>query len=128
MSAQFLKYERLRCVFIDECNTASAENQAETEHNIRKSTRQEHTWAMGERTQLGKRIRTVRSWGGVNLFEAGDMWQFKPVRATAIFNNPFKSYTNAGMQGIMTAFWSKSADSINRFPELTTERRCRILG
>ena len=42
MSAQFLKYERLRWVFIDECSTASAENQAETEHDIRKSIRQEH--------------------------------------------------------------------------------------
>ena len=73
MNAKFLKYERLRWVFIDDYSTASLEIQAEMEHNIRTSTRAENTWAMGSG---GK----VRSWGGVNLFEAGDMWQFRPVK------------------------------------------------
>ena len=57
MSAQFLKYERLRWLFIDECSTASAENQAEMEHNIRKSTRLENTWATGLRTEDGKLVK-----------------------------------------------------------------------
>ena len=118
MNAQFLKYERLRWVFIDECSTASVENQAEMEHNIRTSTRQEHTWAM-------RPDGAVRSWGGVNLFEAGDMWQFRPVNATAIFDNPFKPYVSSGVQDIMAAFWTKSKDSTNFFRELSAERRCK---
>ena len=44
MNAQFLKYERLRWVFNDDCSTAIVENQIEMEHNIPTSTRQEHTW------------------------------------------------------------------------------------
>ena len=59
------------------------------------------------------------------MFQAGDMWQFKPVKATAIFNNPLKSYPSAGVQGIMAAFWSKSEDSMHQFRELSTERRCK---
>lgn len=125
MSAQFLKYERLRLLFIDECSTASAENQAEMEHNIRKSIRLEQTWATGLRTEDGKLTQKTRCWGGVNLFQAGDMWQFKPVKATAIFNIPLKAYPSAGVNGIMAGFWSKSEDSINLFRELTTERRCK---
>ena len=125
MSAQFLKYERLRWLFIDECSTASAENQAEMEHNIRKSTRLENTWATGLRTEDGKLVKKTRVWGGLNVFQAGDMWQFKPVKATAIFNSPLKAYPSAGVNGIMAAFWSKSEDSINTFRELTSERRCK---
>ena len=118
MSAQCLKYERLSWVFIDECSNASVENQVEMEHNIRTSTRQEHTWAM-------RPDGTVRSWRGVNLFEAGDMWQFRPVNATAIFCNSYKSYVSFGVQGIIAAFWTQTEDSINCFRELSTERRCK---
>ena len=53
------------------------------------------------------------------------MWQFRPVNATAIFDNPFKSHVSSGVQKIMAAFWTRSADSINCFRELSTERRCK---
>ena len=53
------------------------------------------------------------------------MWQFRPVNATAIFDNPSKSYVSSGVQDIMAAFWTNPEDSINCFRELSTERRCK---
>ena len=46
MSHLYVRYERLRWIFIDEVSTASAQVPATFEDHIRRSTRAEHTWAM----------------------------------------------------------------------------------
>ena len=118
MSKLFLKYERLRWVFTDECSTASAEIQAEMECNIRKTAREENSWCLRE-------DGSIRRWGGVNVCQAGDFWQFRPVKATAIFDNPFRCYDKSALEAVLQTFWTKGRDSINCFLELSQERRCK---
>ena len=75
----YLRYEHLRWIFIDEVSTAGTPLLAHFENNVRRSTRQEHTWAMRSATR-------ERRWGGVNVVYCGDFWQFRPVRATSIID------------------------------------------
>ena len=60
ISKLFLRYERLRWIFIDECSTASLEVLSTLERHLTMTTRQEHTWAL--RAEDEKRM-----WGGVNM-------------------------------------------------------------
>ena len=85
MSSLFLKYERLRWIFIDEFPTVGVEVLATAEYNIGHNTREENTWRM--RTE-----GETRPWGGMNLCCTGDFWQFRPVNLTAVFDDPYKSH------------------------------------
>ena len=65
-----------------------------------------YTWALRDEG-------TVRRWGGLNLFLAGDMWQFRPINATAMFDSPFKRNVSSAVESMMATFWTQSEDSIN---------------
>ena len=50
------------------------------------------------------RERTYRPFGGINIVFAGDFWQLPPVKATALFANPFRRHTHQE-QRIFQIFW-----------------------
>ena len=93
------------------------------EINIRTNIRERGTWA---RRQLQNSADfQIRAWGGINLGMAGDFWQFTPVQDTAIFSNPFATYTLATTQDMLKSFWTREQDSIQTFLQLTEEIRCK---
>ena len=81
----FLKFERLRWIFVDECSTLGCEVLASGEDQARQHIRDTNTWALRGRTDK-------RCFGGLNLCFAGDFWQFKPIHQTPIYDNPFKRH------------------------------------
>ena len=54
---------------------------------------------------------------------AGDVWQLHPVRAVALFANPFKSGYSLAEQQIFKMFWDNSGDGIQEMFELTKSMR-----
>ena len=52
----------------------------------------------------------------------GDMWQFPPVKATAIYQNPFASGYSFQVAALQKFFWSRRPEGI--LFELTVEQRC----
>ncbi|CAK8992422.1 unnamed protein product [Durusdinium trenchii] len=79
---QFVKYQRLRWILVDETSTVGLEILATVEKKLQQSIRDKDTWKLrpgGEK----------RPFAGLNLILTGDLWQFPPVKATAIFQNPF---------------------------------------
>ena len=80
---QFVKYKRLRWILIDECSTVGLEVLATLEKKLLNSTRDKATWKLRPNGES-------RPFAGVNLILTGDLWQFPPVKATAIFQNPFQ--------------------------------------
>ena len=118
MSKKFLKYERLRWIIIDECSVSDLSHQGHLEHSLRRSTRETHSWALRE-------DGSERCWGGMNVAFCGDFWQFRPINATAIFDNPFTTQGDAILERMLRMFWTKSEDSLNWFHELTKEVRCK---
>ena len=68
-----------------------------------------------------------RPFGGINLVLAGDFWQLPPVRANAIFSNPFKKDCyGLEEQKILKMFWvPEDADSIQKTWVLTEPMRTK---
>jgi len=118
MSKHFLRFERLRWILIDEASTAAVEVLATFEQHVRTAIREQHSWALRGHDD-------VRGWGGMNLGFCGDMWQFRPVRATAIFDNPFTSKGLSAVDNILSMFWTKGPNAVTKIFELTQERRCK---
>ena len=94
VSNLFLRYERLRWIFIDEFPTIGCEVLAMGEHTLQNSIRKEGTWAL-------RNIEEHRPFGGLNIGFTGDFWQFKPIRTTAIFDDPFKSYKMSSTERVL---------------------------
>ena len=61
--------------------------------------------------------------GGVNIIFCGDWWQLPPVRAPAIFSNPFLDKYEASEQRVLQMFWKKDQDSLTELFELTEAHR-----
>ncbi len=118
MSNLFLRYERLRWIFIDEFPTMGCEVLSRGDDNLRNSIREENTWAM-------RSAEEKRPWGGVNLGCFGDFWQYRPVKLTAVFDNPLKTYKLSSTERILEMFWTRGPDSVQEFFELTKENRCQ---
>ena len=114
----FLRYERLRWIFVDECSTIGCEILAAGEDQTRRHIRESHTWAMRSKYEQ-------RCFGGVNVCFAGDLWQFRPIQQTPIYNDPFKGYALSSTQRMLAMFWSDEADAVQELFELTTEHRCK---
>ena len=82
------------------------------------ATREEHSWKLRQQNE-------PRFFGGRNVGFFGDMWQFPPVRQSAIFSDPFRCKADIEEEKILALFWTKGVDSIRQFYELTTEVRCK---
>ena len=122
MSHYYIRFQALRFLFIDEFSTAAIEWFAEINHKTTTHIRENNTWS------LRKEGETIshRPFGGLNLVVSGDAWQFGPVGAGAVFDDPFKTkFDSASNKIISEMFWKKEEDSFNQFLELTVERRCK---
>ena len=79
---QFVQYQRLHWMVFDECSTVGLEGLGTLEKRLTQSTRDKGTWKL-------RSTREIRPFAGMNVVITGDMWQFPPVKATAILQNPF---------------------------------------
>ena len=114
---QFAKYQRLRWLVVDESSTVGLEILATLEKRLQQSTRDRDTWKLrpgGER----------RPFGGRNIILTGDLWQFPPVKATAIYQNPFQSNASFQVNALQQLCWSHTPLAIPHLFELTLEQRC----
>ena len=85
MSLEYIKYQGLRFVFIDEFSTAAVEIFAEINDQSCKHVRKNNTWSL---RKVGKEI-SERPFGGLNMVVSGDAWQFGPIGSCgAVFDNP----------------------------------------
>ena len=101
MSKEYIRYQALRFVFIDEFSTASRSILAEINHKTSTYIRQNNTWS---KRKTDEDTCEFRPFGGLNLVVSGDAWQFTPVRATAVFDNPTRVECQAGQRTIASMF------------------------
>ena len=123
ISHLFVKYQQLRWIFIDECSTLGCAKLATGEANVRNNIRARHTWACRPAGTKGE--SEARRWGGMNLGYTGDFWQFRPIKDTAIFDDPFDTYTLSSTETILSMFWTKDLDSTQECFQLKQEVRCK---
>ena len=114
---QFAKYQRLRWLVVDESSTVGLEILATLEKRLQQSTRDRDTWKLRPGGEL-------RPFGGRNIILTGDLWQFPPVKATAIYQNPFQSNTTFQVNALQQICWSHTSLAIPHLFELTLEQRC----
>ena len=114
---QFVKYQRLRWILVDETSTVGLEILATVEKKLQQSIRDRDTWKLrpgGEK----------RPFAGLNLILTGDLWQFPPVKATAIFQNPFAENGSFQVAALQKLFWTRGTKAMQHLFELTKEQRC----
>ena len=111
----FLNALGIRWLIIDECSTISPQLLAQLNAALRRACLR-HPYARD-----GTRHRPF---GGINIIFAGDLWQLPPVRANAIFSNPYTRGTYSyGEKHILEMFWQHQEDSIQTSFELTESKR-----
>ena len=84
MSPEYVQYQALRFVFIDEFSTLAIKILAEINSKTSKYIRTNNTWSL---RKDGKKS-SERPFGGLNLVVSGDAWQFPPIKAFAVYHNP----------------------------------------
>ena len=114
---QFARYQRLRWIVVDESSTVGLEILATLEKRLQQSTRDRDTWKLRQGGQQ-------RPFGGRNIILTGDLWQFPPVKATAIYQNPFQSNTSFRVNALQQLCWSHTPLAIPHLFELTLGQRC----
>ena len=115
--AHFAKYQHLRWIIIDECSTAAVEVLATIEKRLQDATRPKQSWKC-------RRTGEARPFAGVNVLLAGDFWQFPAVKATSIFQNPFKENQGIQVAQLQKMFWQHNEYNFGHLFELTVEHRC----
>ena len=101
----FLNALGMRWIVIDEISTVSPTLLGLLDSYLRRACCR-HPYARHKKRQ--------RPFGGSNLLFAGDFWQLPPVRAQAIFNNPFKRGFSSEEQRILMKFWDQRTQNQNR--------------
>ena len=114
---QFVKFQHLRWLIVDETSTAALEVLATLEKNLLDATRPKQSWKC-------RKNGTVRPFAGLNVLLAGDCWQFPAVKATSIFQNPFKSGQSLAVATLQKMLWTHNQTNMQRLFELTQEHRC----
>ena len=105
----------MRWLIIDEISAVALFVLGALEGNTRR--------ACGRQRYARRKNGTPRPFGGMNIVFCGDWWQLPPVKASAMFSNPFvQGYTHAE-QRIQGMFWRREADSVTHVFELTEEHR-----
>ena len=104
----------IRWIIIDERSTISPQLLAQLENALRRAC-QRHPYARGDGRQ--------RLFGGINIIFAGDVWQLGPVRAAALYSNPFRKGFSFEEQHIFKMFWQCNEDNIQKTFELTESKR-----
>ena len=87
ISKEYLQYQALRFIFVDEFSTAGIEIFAEINNKTSTHIRKNNTWSL---RKVGQDI-SERPFGGLNLVVSGDAWQFGPIGSFgAVFDNPIR--------------------------------------
>ena len=84
----------LRFIIIDEISMVSAELLAQLDLILRKVVR----------ARSGYRRRcsdgSIRAFGGINVITFGDWWQLRPVKQTALFEQPSNAKSGSAFEGV----------------------------
>ena len=75
-----------------------------------------------DRHPFAKDGRRKRPFGGLNIVFAGDLWQLPPVRASAIFSNPFKRRDNSAEQVALCMFGGMGSGPFGKVPYFVPPR------
>ena len=118
LDALFLNALGMRWLIIDEVSTASPMLLGLLDSYLRRACC---------RHQYARHGTRKRPFGGINLILAGDLWQLPPVRANAIFSNPFKKDCySSEEQKILKMLWRPDdMDSIQQTFMLTKPLRTK---
>ena len=114
---RFVKFQRLRWLIIDECSTAALEVLAALEKHLQDAVRPKNSWKC-------RKSGAVRPFAGINVLIAGDCWQFPAVKATSIFQNPFRSGQSLSVTALQKILWTHNQNNVQHLFELTKEHRC----
>ena len=85
----FLRCQNLRWILVDEISMVSAELLAELERRVSQAARPVGTYKH-------RPDKSPRPFGGFNVLLFGDWWQLRPVKSTALFDNPFSDRVSSG--------------------------------
>ena len=100
MSPEYVQYQALRFVFIDEFSTLAINILAEINSKTSKHIRKNNTWSL---RKDGKNS-SERPFGGLNLVVSGDAWQFPPIKAFPVYHNPTEMDRVASQATISSMF------------------------
>ncbi|CAK9060177.1 unnamed protein product, partial [Durusdinium trenchii] len=114
---RFVKFQRLRWLIIDECSTAALEVLAALEKHLQDGVRPKNSWKC-------RKSGVARPFAGLNVLLAGDCWQFPAVKATSLFQNPFKSGQSLAVAALQKILWTHNQNNVQHLFELTQEHRC----
>ena len=117
VNKHFVEFGRLRWLLIDECSGAGLEVLAAINRQLLTAIRVRDSWKQRSKGEM-------RPFAGVNVVLAGDLWQFGPVKATSITQNPRARKAGPSVQQMQAIFWSCTADALTHLRELTQEQRC----
>ena len=97
MAQDYIRFQALRFIFIDEFSTAAIENFAEINDKTSQHIRKNNTWSL---RRVGTDI-SDRPFGGLNVVVSGDAWQFGPVGSSgAVFDNPTRMQSRTSIATI----------------------------
>ena len=116
IGAVFLRCQNLRWILLDEISMVSAELFAELERRVSQAARPAGTYKL-------RPDKSKRPFGGFNILLFGDWWQLRPVRSTALFDQPSKARSGSAYEGLQR-LWGRNRDSLRRVWELTQPMRC----
>ena len=116
IGAVFLRCQNLRWILLDEISMVAAELFAELERRTTQAARSTGTYKL-------RPDKSQRPFGGFNILLFGDWWQLRPVKQTALFEQPSKARSGAAFEGLQL-LWARSRNSLRRMWELTRPMRC----
>ena len=106
----FQRASCLRWLIIDEISGVGLLTLGVMETNLRRVCRTSHAYAR-------RADKTWRPFGGINVLCFGDWWQLPPVKAVAIFSNPFAAHENVERR-MLQHFWVRDKDAFQQLFEL----------
>ena len=118
------KCSAMRWLLVDEIEAVGCELLATLDTNLRCAVAAKNTYKKRPRRKDAKTKARAeqRLWGGINFVAFGDFWQIPPVKATALYANPFKKHLQGAMRILMN-FWTDRPDGITHLFELPVNMR-----
>eukprot|EP00973_Karenia_brevis_P074496 10351907-Karenia_brevis.AAC.1 len=69
--------------------------------------------ARGTGTYKFRPDKSARPFGGFNVLLFGDWWQIRPVKQTALFENPSMAKSGSALEGLQL-LWGRDRNSLQR--------------
>ena len=85
MAQDYIRFQAIRFIFIDEFSTAAIDIFTEINNLTCRHIRANNTWSLRKIDDT----TSDRPFGGLNMVVSGDAWQFRPIGSCgAVFDNP----------------------------------------